>query len=228
MKSNTRFKKAMLFVVALFLMCAFASAGAFAADSGINTKPTLAELRNAYNLIGASPKGQAATYTTDVNTDAYTPAKLTEAALAYANSYINFMRYQAGLGGTSLDDTLNANAAQGALIMARNNVFSHDQAVPTGITEEAAKPGRYATMASNISYSSAWPSSDNMSIIQNAILGQMKDDSGSNLTTVGHRRWLLRPSTSTFGIGSALLSADGQGWNTAYTCVRVMNRPYDT
>lgn len=99
-------------------MCTVCS---YASDSGIEStgKPTLKQLRDKYNEAGDPPLGEA-TFSRAVDTANYQPAVLTNGAEAYAQKYINFMRYQAGLNPITLDSTLNANAAQGALIMARN------------------------------------------------------------------------------------------------------------
>lgn len=225
MKIRTTMARTLL-IAALIVAVVFVgnAAPGYALDnSGVNTKPTLKQLRDKYNDVGTPPLGEA-TFATPANTSAYTPATLTNASLTFAQKYINYMRYQAGLGEITLDSTVNANAAQGALILARLNTgLSHSPSVPSGVSTTAAAPGQYAAAASNLSYSSSWPSPDNMSIIKDAILGQMRDDSDSNLSSVGHRRWLLKPSTSTMGIGSALLVNRGD-WNTAYTDIRIMNR----
>ncbi len=210
-------------VVAMAVALSISVVSTYADDSGVNSKPTLKQLRDKYNEAGTPPLGEA-TFATPVNTSEYTPATLTNASLTFAQKYINYMRYQAGVGEIALDSTVNANAAQGALILARLNTgLSHSPAVPSGVSATAAAPGQYATAASNLSYSSSSPYPDYMSIIEDAISGQMRDDSGKNLNSVGHRRWLIKPSTSTMGIGSALIVNRG-GWNTAYTDVRIMNR----
>ena len=218
-RKTLRLAATMLFILTLVLS---STAITFADNSGVNSKPTLKQLRDKYNDAGTSPIG-VDTFSTLVDVNNYTPGVYTQAANTYAQKYINFMRYQAGIGEITLTQELNNNAAQGALIMARNKKFDHSQPVPNGVSESAAAPGQYATSASNISSQSAsslWI----MNVTESAILGQMQDDRGSNLQSVGHRRWLLAPSTSTMGIGSALQDVKVDGWYEAYTAIRIMNR----
>ena len=214
-RSNLLIKIAAI-VVAMVVALSLGTVSTYADDSGVNSKPTLKQLRDKYNEAGTPPLGEA-TFATPVNTSEYTPATLTQAAYTYAENYLNFMRYQAGVGPITLDNALNANAAQGALIMARNGVFGHVQNIPDGITEETAKPGRYACITSNLSWSTG------SSFVETAIQGQMNDQRPeSNVECLGHRRWLINPSTSTLGFGSARVGS------AAYTAIRVFNYEYNS
>ena len=186
------------------------------------TKPTVEQIKQMWKAIPAEPLGKSI-FAKANNNDAYTAGTLTTEAQSFAKSYLNFIRYSAGLDDVAFDNALNANAAQGALILAkRNGGLTHTPETPEGITDAQAKPGKYACATSNISYSAS-SNINYLSALRQAIQGQVDDDSASNIGTLGHRRWLLKPDTSTMGIGSAYV-LDGS-WHTMYSAVRVFNNP---
>ncbi|MBQ9068744.1 MAG: cell wall-binding repeat-containing protein, partial [Eggerthellaceae bacterium] len=152
-------------------------------------------------------------WSTEPNVNAYKAGTLSSESIAFSTSYLNFIRTAAGLGTIRFDSTLNKNAAQGGLIMARNKIFAHEQPVPDGVSEVQAAAGQYACNSSNISYSWGF---DN--VLEVALQGQMDDEDSDNMARVGHRRWLLNPPTSTFGIGTACASG------SYYTAVRVLDQ----
>ena len=188
-----------------------------AMESGMSgSKLTLDELRHAWMSVPPEPLGDHA-FTTLSDTDAYTPGALTPQALSFSESYINFLRQQAGIGTIGLDATLNKNAAQGALILARSSILAHNPNTPDSITDEQAKAGKYACAASNLSYSQGYSS-----FLSSAIQGQMDDSDSSNGASVGHRRWLLNPGIRKIGIGSAKNTASG----SIFTTIRVFDNEY--
>ncbi len=146
----------------------------------------------------------------------YKTAVLTTNAYDYVKKYINYYRGAAGLGSISFTDELNDSAAWGALTLAMNDVFTHYPDKPADMSEADYNKGYAATTSSNLSYSGGYPES---SVLTVAIDGQMKDDSGSNLTCLGHRRWLLRPGTANMGVGTA--SIPGSYGKKYYTDIRV-------
>ena len=130
------------------------------------------------------------------------------------------MRQQAGLDTITLDSTLNANAAQGALILAKlNKGLDHFPSTPDKITDAQAKAGKYATATSNLSYYGSSVSSTYF--LSKAISGQMEDNDSGNRQSVGHRRWLLNPGVKQMGIGSA--TSKYEDYNYWYTDVRVLD-----
>ncbi|MBO4901556.1 MAG: Ig-like domain-containing protein [Lachnospiraceae bacterium] len=143
----------------------------------------------------------------------YRPGKLTDNAYAYMTRLINYYRTNAGLGNITLGSDANTDAAYGALVMAMAQHFSHYPNRPAYISDVDYERGREATRTSNISYCWGYEES---TILGLAITGQMADESGNNLSCLGHRRWLLHPWKTTFGVGSATDSA-GQ----SYTDVKV-------
>jgi uncharacterized protein YkwD len=108
---------------------------------------------------------------------------------------INFARALAGLDPVSLDPALNADAQQGALIMAANGALSH--AVPTNWTCYTSQ-GADAAAHSNLYYGVAGA---------RAIGGYLVDPGTSNIAA-GHRRWILYPATTKMGTGSTSTTND--------------------
>ena len=200
------------------MQSAAATAPTVATESGIHgDKLSLEQLTNLWMSLPTEPTGDAI-YSTATDSDAYTPAVLSDESLAYGESYINFMRRQAGLGTIALDATLNQNAAQGALILTRlDKGLTHSPATPAGVTDEQAKPGKYACATSNLS--ATWQGDE---VLREAIQLQMNDSSSGNIPMVGHRRWLLNPGVQKMGIGSSYRSGD----DFTYTAVRVFDNRY--
>ena len=204
------------------------TAPSVATQSGISGKRlTLAQLTALWQNLPEEPNSDVAFSTPSDTTSsdtAYTAGVLTDDALAYSQAYINFMRQQAGLDTITLDSTLNANAAQGALILAKlNKGLDHFPSTPDKITDAQAKAGKYATATSNLSESSSYGGHYNF--LSEAIGSFMDDSSPSNREMIGHRRWLLNPGVKQLGIGAAGVPI-GE-WNCWYTAVRVMDNPWN-
>jgi hypothetical protein len=109
--------------------------------------------------------------------------------LAAIVARVNDYRWMAGLpGGVTLDPTENAEAQLAALMMAANNQLSHSPP-PTWLDYSAA--GANAAGHSDLSLGASGT---------NAIDLYMTDPGDGN-TFVGHRRWVLYPTTRTMGVG---------------------------
>lgn len=176
--------------------------------SGLRSSPerTVADIRKAWLSIPDEPSANKL-WSTPANLNAYTAGTLSGSARSFAEGYISFARYAAGIDAITMDDKLNNNAAQGALILARLGWgLTHYPGVPEGVSSEKAYPGQYACQTSNLSYSDSGYASDvDTDVLRTAVQGQL-DDSAENRRDVGHRRWLLNPATKTMGIGTALKS----------------------
>jgi uncharacterized protein YkwD len=119
------------------------------------------------------------------------------AYLEKACSYLNYIRYVAGLPSVTLDDDANVSAQYGATLLAANNTLTHYPSKPTDMSDDFYSKGYAATTSSNIGYAS-WGAD-----LLTHISGCMSDSSGSNKACLGHRRWLLNPSMSLVGFGIA-------------------------
>lgn len=109
--------------------------------------------------------------------------------LAAIVARVNDYRWMAGLpGGVTLDSTENAEAQLAALMMAANNQLSHSPP-PTWLDYTAA--GANAAAHSDLTLGASGTSAIDLYMT----------DSGAGNTFVGHRRWMLYPSTRTMGVG---------------------------
>jgi Calx-beta domain/Cysteine-rich secretory protein family len=104
-------------------------------------------------------------------------------------SRVNDYRWMAGLpGGVTLDSTENVEAQLAALMMAANNQLSHSPP-PTWLDYSAA--GDLAAGHSDLTLGASGTSAIDLYMTE----------SGTGNTFVGHRRWVLYPSTRTMGVG---------------------------
>lgn len=107
-------------------------------------------------------------------------------------SSLNFVRSLAGLAPVTFSSTMNSSAQRAALIMAANEALSHN---PSSSWKCWSSTGAAAAAKSNLALS--YPS-----LKAGRIVELYMDDPGSSNTSVGHRRWLLNPFTTTMGSGS--------------------------
>ena len=125
----------------------------------------------------------------DGNVAAGNAGSLGASYLAAIAARVNAYRWMAGLpGGVTLDSTENAEAQLAALMMAANNQLSHSPP-PSWLDYSAA--GADAAAHSDLTLGASGT---------NAIDLYMTD-AGAGNTFVGHRRWVLYPSTRTMGVG---------------------------
>lgn len=109
---------------------------------------------------------------------------------------INFHRSLAGLAPVRLTGSLNARAQAAALIMDANGALNH---TPPSNWRCWTATGRAAASRSNLAlgFNTAGATVD----------AYMEDFGGGN-EAVGHRRWILNPFATTFGVGAS-------GWANA-------------
>ena len=101
---------------------------------------------------------------------------------------VNYFREMGGLDPVTFNATFSRKAQAAALVFAANNNLSHD--IPDSwrcVTADAKEGARSSNLVRTAG--------------ADAVLIYM-DDPGSSNTAVGHRRWLMRPSTAVMGSGS--------------------------
>ena len=131
----------------------------------------------------------------------YATGSLTEEFMQTGLTYLNYVRFVAGLPEITLDDAMNLDAQQGAVVLAAIDELTHYPHKPADMDDAFFKRGSDATSSSNISYRWGYNPLGNL---KNSILGCMNDNSSiGNLTTVGHRRWLQNPTLGKVGFGYA-------------------------
>lgn len=115
--------------------------------------------------------------------------------------YLEFIRMVAGIPSEmELDSALTVQAQHGAVVMAANRELSHTPRKPAGISDDFYKIAKKSASSSNIYYYSA---ETNLRMVLNSL---MDDSDESNISRLGHRRWLLNPELKkvAFGYASAL------------------------
>ncbi|GAA4898389.1 hypothetical protein GCM10025789_15350 [Tessaracoccus lubricantis] len=122
-----------------------------------------------------------------------TPGSPSAAAHKATLDAVNFFRGMGGLAPVTFNSMLSAKAQQAALIMSANKQLNH---YPPVTWRCVTSGGREAAGRSNIALGAVKSGSG-----AGAIALYMSEPGDSN-KTVGHRRWLMRPQTTTMGSGS--------------------------
>ena len=135
----------------------------------------------------------------------YEAGKLSDNFLESGITYLNYVRFVAGLPAVALDDTLIEDAQHGAVLLAAVDTLTHTPGQPEDMDDEFYLRGYNATSSSNIS--ARWGYAP-LTCIQGSIQGCMNDNGNNNLLTVGHRRWFLNPTLGKVGFGYAQSAED--------------------
>ncbi|MFP3155389.1 fibronectin type III domain-containing protein [Lachnospiraceae bacterium ZAX-1] len=187
-----------------------------AAASGINVEThTQAEIK-AYIKSNGAKVEDPTTYGTKPKTSApYSAGTLTLGSLKSALNMLNQMRYIAGIDDdVTLNTDYNKQAQAAALLNYVNDTLSHTPAKPSGISNGLYQLGYEGASHSNIAYAA---SSANMpgyhTLNQRMVKGWMEDGDASNISRVGHRRWVLNPAMAQTGFGMVAGQLD---WYTSY------------
>jgi len=110
---------------------------------------------------------------------------------------VNFVRFLAGLpDDVTLDEGLTEMQQAGVILLAHiGGGLSHTPPRPETVPEDFYRLAYRSTSSSNLA--SGFPT-----IFSSIVNGYMRDNSGSNIFTVGHRRWILNPymQKTMFGI----------------------------
>ena len=129
----------------------------------------------------------------------YVLGKLSTPTRTAAFNMLNQMRYIAGLPANVVNDTALEELAQAAaLVNAANNVLSHYPEQPSDMDNSLFALGELGAGSSNIGWGIPV-----RPLPRNIVHGWMKDSTGSNLASVGHRRWILNPAMKKSGFGAA-------------------------
>lgn len=126
----------------------------------------------------------------------YAPGSLEQGVITDGINMTNFVRYLAHVPyDLTTEHVLNNEGQYGAVLLAASN-FSHEPDQPNDMDVDFYNTGKMVTSSSNIAMG--------FSTLANAIQnGYMRDDDAGNLTTVGHRRWVLYPPLKRTGFGLA-------------------------
>ena len=114
---------------------------------------------------------------------------------------VNLMRMIAGLPDVYLYNGYSQMAQHGAVVLAANDTLTHTPSQPAGMDGDFYQNGYTAASRSNIAY--GWMSSGSYDMPM-FTLGYMEDSGTGNVSTVGHRRWILNPNMKYTGFGFAI------------------------
>ena len=125
--------------------------------------------------------------------------RVTDAKLRSALAYLNFLRSVAGLEAVELNDIYTLRSQNAALLLAANDSISHNPPQPDGMHPDLYDSGLLGAGTSNLARFN-WMQPE---ILLDGIAYFARDDGDMNLSTQGHRRWLLNPYMAETGFGLA-------------------------
>ena len=131
-------------------------------------------------------------YSTAAPTDA---GELSRETLEEGLNSVNFCRYLAGLPyDVELDDEYTVLAQHASLIIDINDSLSHSPVQPSVMSDEVYALAKSGAGQSNIGIGY-------MNIQESMLDGYMSDTDSHNISTLGHRRWILNPDMKKTGLG---------------------------
>lgn len=125
----------------------------------------------------------------------------------------NYMRYLAGLpDDLILDEELTHQAQHGAVLLASTDLLSHTPAQPADMNDEFFQTGYESTSSSNIY--ALYGGTATPDFLSQTVRGYMDDEDSSNVSVLGHRRWILNPSLFRTGFGFAQTASDAHYYSS--------------
>lgn len=128
------------------------------------------------------------------------PGKESAKSRKATRNAVNFVRALNQLDPVKLDTRLNKQALRAALLMQANGALSHSP-TKSQFSRCYTAAGRTAAGRSNLYLSWGAPGDRLPSTGARAVVGYMTD-AGPNNLQVGHRRWILNPTTRVMATGS--------------------------
>ena len=141
----------------------------------------------------------------------YSAGSLALSEQVSALNTVRLIRYIAGLSeSVYLFDPYTDRAQAAALLNYVNGKASHSPKTVSGMSQTLTADALLGASDSNIDYTS-WK---NNSLKSSIIYAWMYDSDSSNISTLGHRRWILNPSLVMTGFGS--VTGSKGTFNTMY------------
>lgn len=181
-------KKALCALLALLMVLPFSSSRAM----------TREELRAAYSEIAAQ-RSDSLPYASQPDASAFMPGEISPDKLEDALATLNFIRALAGVGEVELSSLYNLRCGNAALLLASNDAVSHNPPRPEGMHPDLYESALLGAEESNLACLN-WIGPD---LLTDAVKYFVRDDGEDNLSTLGHRRWLLSPAMAETGFGLA-------------------------
>lgn len=108
---------------------------------------------------------------------------------------LNCIRYVAGIpSNVTLDYSYGEKAQAACLVNIANGSLSHSPSRPAGMDEYLYNLGKEGAGSSNIGWGY-------QSVTYDIFYGWLWDGADNNISTLGHRRWILNPSMGKTGFG---------------------------
>ncbi len=153
----------------------------------IKALPTESEIKDKYNKLNFNSVSNKFIELPQISAP-YSTGKLSSEFVSTGLDYLNFIRYVEGLNEVSLDESKIDLAQHGAVLMAALSNLSHTPSKPQDMEQDFYELGYQATITSNI----AW-TSYSVNNLKEFVDMWIKDDDIYNMSSLGHRRWLLNP-----------------------------------
>ena len=215
------------------LAAAIASAAAWCTMIGAQAyeleRHTQAEIKDMYKKMYFDLH-DVPQYSEEYSTEYPTYAgKLTQDTLDEALDSVNFCRYLAGLPyDIELDSGYDELAQNASLIIYINQVLSHSPSKPSVMSDEVYALASKGSGDSNIG-------KGYMNIQASVVEGYMADTDESNISKLGHRRWILNPDMQKTGFGAVYDStamyvrdkSRKEKFTGDYICWPPANMPYE-
>ena len=165
-----------------------------------------------FDKNGNNPKGYKISYAeTPVTSGTYKAGELELSEQVSALNTVRLIRYIAGLSdNVYLFDPYTQRAQAAALLNYVNGKASHKPESVEGMNQTLTADAILGAADSNIDHTS-W---QNNSLKSSIIYAWMFDSDLANISTLGHRRWILNPSLSMTGFGS--VTGSKGTFNTMY------------
>lgn len=147
--------------------------------------------------------------------DSFKPGKIADGAKKDGVNMINFARYLADIpSDVSLNKDYNTYAQYGAALLLAEGKMNHTPKHPAAMPDDFYKTGYKGTSESNL-FSQPAEYHKNQ-IVSDSVLGYLADNGSGNISSLGHRRWVLNPKMGATGFGAAADSWAGQAYSVMY------------
>ena len=154
-------------------------------------------------LLSSSSYASDNVYITEPTFSPYSAGTVRREVLVEALNELNYIRSLIGVPSVVLNDDYNNRAQHGAVLLDTINTLSHTPDKPRDMSESFYKLAYDATSHGNLSMGQKFINgvmSGNMSPVK-AVKDCMDDSDSSNISRVGHRRWLMNPRMKKVGFG---------------------------
>lgn len=157
----------------------------------------------------------------------YKAGYLSDKSMENALNLLNFIRYVAGVpADVTRSEDYTEKAQAGTLLNRVNGKLEHEPTKPAGFPDDLYQTGYEGCRKGNIAAGYG-------NLAKSLLNGWMYDGDANNISTMGHRRWVLNPAMTKTGFGavgsySAMYAHDSAGSSvTDYVAWPAQNMPIE-